>query len=349
MNIHQNFTGGNIRILKTEGNIIYVDNELRDTVGDWFYWALCAEDCADKTLTFRFPKDRIGYYGPAVSHDLKTWQWLGAGEETDAFTYTFKEDENKVYFAHSMLYHPDRFYAFAEGKGLQKHTLCTTKRGRTVPYYTFGAGERTVLLTARHHACESTGNYVLEGVLEGLLQESIPNTNVICVPFVDLDGVLDGDQGKARAPHDHNRDYPVTGDSVWPEPAAIRNLAKDGILYGFDFHSPWHVGGRHDTIFLVEKVEEKIPEYEKLGEILESVSTPEALKYNKENNIKPGVEWNTGKAPTIACYMEAVAKAKLACTLETAYFGTPDNIFAPDKALELGRCFAKAMVEYDKL
>lgn len=62
-------------------------------------------------------------------------------------------------------------------------------------------------MTARHHACESTGNYVLEGVLEELIKSLPNNLSVMCVPFVDYDGVVNGDQGKNRFQHDHNRDY----------------------------------------------------------------------------------------------------------------------------------------------
>lgn len=348
MQIHQNFIGGNIRIEKTDGNTIYLNNELRDTTEDWFYWAFCAEGCAGQTITFRFPQTRLGYYGPAVSHDLTNWTWLGKGEEADAFTYTFAENENKVYFAHNMIYLPERFTVFAKSKGLIQKELCISRRGRSVPYFTFGNGENILLLTARHHACESTGNYVLEGVLEGLLAECIPNTKVVCVPFTDFDGVVDGDQGKSRAPHDHNRDYVADKPSVWPETAAIREIAKDGILYGFDFHSPWHYGGRNDTVFLVEKIETKIKEYEAFSDILESVLSDDALHYDKRNNILPGVEWNSPNAPTFACYMDREAHAKLAFTLETCYFGTEDNIFAPEKAIALGRCFAKAIRLYNE-
>ena len=108
MEIKSDFVGGNIRIEKQDGNTYYLNNELRDTQEDWFYWAFCAEGFGGKTVTFKFPENRIGYYGPAVSHDLKKWEWLGKGEEANAFAYTFGKDENKVYFAHSMLYHPDR-------------------------------------------------------------------------------------------------------------------------------------------------------------------------------------------------------------------------------------------------
>ena len=75
MIIHQNFIGGNIKVVKQEGNTVYLENELRDTVGDWFYWAFCIEGAQGQTLTFKFQRDRLGYYGPAVSYDLEKWHW----------------------------------------------------------------------------------------------------------------------------------------------------------------------------------------------------------------------------------------------------------------------------------
>jgi len=56
MKIHGNFTGGNIRVLKVDGSHVYVQNELRDTIGDWFYWAFCVEGAQGQTLTFHFDK-----------------------------------------------------------------------------------------------------------------------------------------------------------------------------------------------------------------------------------------------------------------------------------------------------
>ena len=43
------------------------------------------------------------------------------------------------------------------------------------------------------------------------------NVEVLAIPFMDKDGVEEGDQGKNRKPRDHNRDY--IGQSVhhpWP-------------------------------------------------------------------------------------------------------------------------------------
>lgn len=223
MSVNSDFIGGNIRIENKKGNTYYLNNELRDTTEDWFYWAFCAEGYAGETVTFNFPDNRIGYYGPAVSHDLKKWEWLGKSKEKNSFTYTFRENENKVYFAHSMLYHPERFLEFCKEKGVSIKQLCETRKGRSVPYITFGNGDRIILLASRHHACESTGNYILEGVLDGLLKCPIENTRVICVPFADYDGVVDDDQGKARKPYDHNRDYSIENQAIYPETVTIKN------------------------------------------------------------------------------------------------------------------------------
>lgn len=79
MNISTDFPGGNIKVLTISGDYVRVECDLRDTEGDWFYWAFCVEGAGGRTLTFDFGKDRIGYFGPAVSHDLKVWNWAGGG------------------------------------------------------------------------------------------------------------------------------------------------------------------------------------------------------------------------------------------------------------------------------
>lgn len=345
MNIHKNFTGGNIYIEKVQDHIVYLNNEQRDSAEDWFYWAFCVENAAGKTITFKFPPVRLGYYGPAISYDLKKWEWLGKGDDVDSFTITFYE--NKVYFAHSMLYHPDRFYQFSQKNNLTIKELCKSKKGRSVPYVTFGSGKRTILLTARHHACESTGSYVLEGVLEMLVKKPIENTRVICIPFVDFDGVIDGDQGKSRFPHDHNRDYNPDTPAIYPEVKAIRQIADSGILYGFDFHSPWHFHGRNDTIFIVEK--SKSNTYSKFSSILENSVSQLSMKYYKRDNISLNTEWNKSTTPCFSYYMNRVAKSRLAFSLETPYFGTNDHIFNQENSVELGRCFADAIRKYDRM
>ncbi len=348
MIIHKDFLGGNIKVLESGEKVVKLDNELRDTPRkDWFYWAFCVEGAGGKTVKFEFSPVRVGYYGPAVSHDLENWEWLMCNEE-NAFTYTFKEGEDKVYFAHDMLYHPDRFYRLAKELGLEVKEFCKSRKGRSVPTVTIGDGERIIVLMARHHACEATGSYVLEGVVRGLTENPLPDSKVYVVPFVDFDGVVDGDQGKARIPRDHNQDYIVGEDAIYPEVSELRKIADKGVLYAFDFHSPYHTGDESDTVFFCLKRHEKMPEYNRFAEIFERYIDETTLKYKKENNMAPDYLWNSSNVNTSCCYMNDVGKAKLAFSLETMYFGTKDNIFDPVKAVNMGKAFAKALREYDK-
>lgn len=342
MIIHQNFTGGNITIVKRDGNTFYLDNQLRDTVGDWFYWAFCVEDAEEGEFIFRFTDNRIGYWGPAVSKDLKEWHWLDACDG-ESFKYSFAKGE-KIYFAHHMLYHPDRFLEFSKENNIQIHELCKSQKGRSVPCAMLGNGEISVILTARHHACESTGSYVLEGVLKELLEHPHPSLRVFCVPFVDYDGVIDGDQGKSRAPHDHNRDY--TDSPIYPEVAEIMNYVNNfGCDFGCDFHSPWHKGGENDCIFVVRNSVEKQDKFDIFSAILESEITENSMIYLKNNDHQPFVGWNQ-PSPNFACVMNSKPKTNLAFTLESAYFGTEKNKVSQARLLELGRCFARAMKKY---
>lgn len=337
-------TGGNIKLCSIYGDTVTLDNELRDTKERWFYWSFCCEGAAGKTLRFDFQHhNMIGYYGPAVSYDLVNWHWLGCRNDDNSFTYTFKENENKVYFAHNMMYLPDRFYSFASDNGIEVKTLCTSEKGNNVPYVKLGNGKRNVILTSRHHACEATGNYVLEGILCEL-NRSLPNdVSVFCVPFVDYDGVVCGDQGKSRFPHDHNRDY--CDIPIYKSTKCIQSFVKEnGVYLGFDFHSPWHCGGRNDAVFIVEQPNMK-NEITKFSDLLISQLTNDALKYDGNDNIAPDTEWNRSDNPNYASYMRKNGAA-LSFTLETAYFGREDNIFSQQKAVTLGKCFAKALRKY---
>ena len=342
MKIHNGFTGGNISVNKTDGNNVYLKNELRDTAGDWFYWAFCVEDAQGKELTFHFEKTRLGYWGPAVSYDLQNWHWLDDCDG-DSFTYRFAENETKVYFAHHMLYHPEKFFAFSKDKGLEITELCKSRKGRSVPCVRLGNGGISIILTARHHACESTGNYVLEGVLDELADSLPDDISVLCVPFVDYDGVIDGDQGKSRKPHDHNRDY--IDNPIYPEVYAIKKYAEEyGCNYAFDFHSPWHKGDENDTIFIVRNCIEKNDRFEQFADILESAITENSMDYKKSNDHPPLTGWNQ-PSTSFAYTMCTKPECDIAFTLENTYFGTSQNKTSPKRLFELGKAFAKAILK----
>ena len=341
MKILTDFDGANICVLKQEQNRFVIEPDMRDTDCDWFYWAFCAEGKCGETAEFSFEKPvRLGRFGAAVSEDLKNWNWLKSGDEY-SFSYTFRFD-GRVYFAHDILYPATRF-----ARRFVTKELCTSEKGRSVPFATMGNGENTVLLTARHHCCESSGGYVLEGVASYLKDNLPPDLKLIVVPYVDYDGVCDGDQGKNRRPHDHNRDY---ADTIYSTVRAIKALTQnERILYAFDFHSPYYQGGRRDYPFIVHANEK--PETVEFARLLEKETAQLAIKYDSKNDVKYGMEWNKKSDLADKCskYFSARKENLLAFTLENPYFGTENYAVCEEYFLALGECFAKAFLDFHKM
>ncbi len=349
MFIHSAFIGGNISVQRMDGDTIYVERELRDTVDDWFYWAFCVEGAAGRTLTFRFPSHvRVGRFGPAISHDLQNWHWQHVPSDGTGFTYTFDTDENKVYFAHNMLYHPDRFHRFCDRHGLTAETLCLSQKGRGLPGVRFGAGEDWMLLTARHHACESTGSYVLEGVMETLLPALPEELSVLVVPFIDYDGVLDGDQGKNRYPHDHNRDY--TDAPIYEVVRYLMQFAADHrVTYAFDFHAPWHYQKENDHVFQVHSTEAMAPKIRRFGEILMEETAGLPLYFDGKWDCPPNVPaWNNEDFPELRNWAARLPTIRLANLLEIPYFGLQDTVVSQKSLVALGHAYGRAILRYGK-
>lgn len=342
LNISSDFVGGNIVIGEVNNNTITLFNDLRGTSFDWFYWAFSIEGAQGKSIKFKFNQQtRIGPWGPAISYDLINWHWLGKKDLDEAFTYSFRDNENKVYFAHSMLYHPNRFFYFAKQKGMVIKTLCKSEKGRDVPFITFGNGSKNIILTARHHACESSGSYVLEGVLD--IIKDYHDLCIYCIPFVDYDGVIDGDQGKNRSPHDHNRDYDITHEPIYCTTSKIREYSIHNDIYAaFDFHSPLHT---EENLFIVHKSinDDKTIAFSKL---LENNITEKSMKYKRENDYPANTGWNKDNTPNIGSFILATNPNALTFSFETSYFGSKENIFEMEKAIEFGRCFGRSLIEY---
>lgn len=79
------------------------------------------------------------------------------------------------------------------------------------------------------------------------------NADFVVIPFMDKDGVEEGDQGKNRRPRDHNRDY--DGESV---PASVRanrewvpHWGNGSLAFALDMHCPWIRGENNEHIYFV--------------------------------------------------------------------------------------------------
>ena len=348
MIISKDFPGGNIEVISISENEVVVERELRDTEGDWFYWAFCVDNACpqgkeSQTVRFSFPnKDRVGKFGAAVSHDRIHWSWTDT-KDGDSFSYTFRPME-KAYFAFCAVYSDEMLRLFAKENDITVETFCTSRKGRSVPCYKIGDGEKIVVFTSRHHACESTGTYLMEGIARACLENPVKGYTFLFIPFVDYDGVMDGDQGKNRKPYDHNRDY-GNGDPIYPETAALRKLADSGKVWAsFDLHSPWMDGDEHDSFYCM-----RIPfvqGFDEFYQILadETSKDDKSFTYDGTWDFEYDVKWNEATTPNMRNYFLPRVSSGVAITAETSYFGTRENPFSAERILKLGHHFYKALL-----
>ena len=372
--IYSDFPGGNIKVVEKTGNKATVTQDYRDSDW-WFYWNFGVRGAEGKTIIFNFVNsgDIIGFRGPAASFDGgKTWKWLGSDgvkrrKSASSFEFSFPKDAKDVRFAFCIPYMPADFDAFIKkAPAIKKHFLGKTKKGRENYYYTLGNpdGKLKIFLTSRHHACESTGTYVMEGILRELAKNGsgasrlLEDAEIIAVPFMDLDGVVEGDQGKYRKPHDHNRDY--SESPIYPSVAAFKSLYNKASesaekVVALDLHSPWMFrGGKSDTnnrAYFVEPLGAKLENLRRFSGLLESETMKgEGRIVHKSGwNVKYGTLWNKGnaiKSRTFSVWTGKHPKAEFTSSFETPYSENEGAMITRENLLGLGADFAKALEKY---
>jgi len=359
--------GGNILVERCEGDRVYVRQDLRDTEGWWFWWCFRVRGAAGRALTFQFTnKDVIGTRGPAVSTDGGlSWSWLGAGTRA-GFYYAFPPHADEVRFAFAIPYLETdlrRFLAKQAGSPcLRLEELCRTAKGRVAERLLAGRldGEAPygLLLTARHHACECIANFVMEGILEAVLADSADgawfreNVGVLAIPFVDKDGVEDGDQGKNRRPRDHNRDY--TDPSVHATVRAIRALvpawSRGRPLVALDLHCPYMSGAYNEHVYFVGQDDPRQWQgVTRLAGILEK-NQRGPVPYAAADNLPFGKAWNTGGNWTagnnFARWSQTLPGVCFGGSLEFPYANVKDWTVDPDGVRAFGGDLARAIRLY---
>lgn len=364
------FPGGNIIVDEVIGTHVRLHQDLRDTEGDWFYWCFRVRGAAGRTLDVEFTGSQvIASAGPAASFDGgATWQWLGLDRVRDlrAFACDVPAGCDDARFAVAIPYTESDLRAWlvahAQNPHLRLETLCRSRAGRAVELLRLGRldGEpdHRILLAARHHCCEVTANFVLEGAMDAILGDGATGrwfrerVEACVVPFADKDGVENGDQGKNRRPRDHARDY--LGESIYPETHAVRQFvpqwSSGRLRLVADIHCPWIRGRNNETLYQVGASDPAhAGEQARFGRILEGVRRGE-LPYRAESDLPFGVDWNTGAnyaaGATLACWARGLPEVALATSFEIPYGIAQGVIVTPERARAFGRDLAEAIKGY---
>ena len=327
---------GKVIVDGIDGEVVRLKKDLRDrAAGDWIYWAFRVKGAAGRTLRFKFVNgSAVGSRGAAVSTDCgRTWRWsdfemddprdseTGDHASWSEFTWKFAPDADEVWFCQTIPYTQNDWEAFVSrhaadyGKVFVTNTLCLSRKGRSVEAGRFGRidgkAKHRMLLTSRHHCAETTATFVLEGILESLFADDDlgkwmrENIEIRVVPFMDKDGVVDGDMGKNRMPHDHCRDYNDDKPSIYPEVAAIRAMVEEwakengALSVVMDVHCPWLRGSwfvkdcSNEYIYTVG-IKEVDAVQRRFCEVLERVQRG-GLGFMASDHYAFGRGWNTAK------------------------------------------------------
>ncbi len=367
--VDANYPGGNIVVERIEGDAVQLRPDLRDTEGWWFYWGFRVRGAQGRSLTFTFSgRSPIGVRGPAVSVDGgRSWSWLGAeAVKEGSFRYDFPADAQETRFCFAIPYLEQNLQEFLathkDSPSLLVQELCKTPRGRGVERLHVGRldgrAPHRVLLTARHHACETMGNYVLEGILETALADNHDgywfgrNVEILAIPFMDKDGVEEGDQGKNRIPRDHNRDY--IGKSIHASVAALRtfvpNWADGRLAAAFDLHCPYMSGPHNEAIYIVGSSDESMwRRQQEFGRLLETIQSG-PLIYRASDNLQFGQAWNTddniGVNRSCSRWASDLEGIRLVATVEVPYANADGQPVTAEGARAFGRSLARALRGY---
>ena len=365
LRVDDRLPAGNVVVDKVSADTVYLRPDLRDTGREWFYWAFRVRGAQGRTVVFKFNGKWVGARGPVVSTDRgKSFRYSG-GEASDAFTYTFGPRERAVYFYECHPYLPRDWKRFL--RGLDRRTfrageLCRSRSGKKVPFATFGRldgrARHSVVITARHHCSESIASFVLEGIVSVFAGDSEAgkwlreNVGLSVVPFVDYDGVVAGDQGKARLPHDHNRDYK---EFLYPETRAVADLCADRQPEIFlDLHCPWISGPNAELVYCPMGNPATEPDWAAETLFTEIVSkNARGLPYSAGNNLPFGVRWNTGKnldggLSSRRWAVLNLSGIRICRCFETPFANAQGVEVNPVSAREFGESIAESIVDFLK-
>ncbi len=355
------FPGGNIKEERNEAGAVELSPDLR---GDnpWFYWYFEAKAVEPGRVRFVFPEKVIGFkngaignQGPAISTDRgKSWKWMGTDSvKENTFTYDFAKKGDFVRFAVTIPYVSSNLDEFlqkhAKNPHLKVSTLTKSRGGREVPLLRIGtpdAKKEAVILTARHHAAETIASYAMEGILTEAMADT-PDGKAFrerfvlyAIPFVDRDGVEEGDQGKNRKPHDHNRDYGEK--SIYPEVQAIKQLHADTTFrYALDLHCPTLVMPDHQVMYFVGPKSRPLNNFANVSAFAERIKS--GLPKTAPHGPLVWIKDEATPPPMFSWYFGTRDGIVMAVTLEIP-FAPPGKATDPDSCRSYGRVILQSFV-----
>jgi murein tripeptide amidase MpaA len=257
--ISSNFDSGNIIVIKAEHPDDIELQIRKDNESDfyqWFHFKLDSSPFIQHTLRISdlansaYPDGWQGYQAVA-SYDRQEWFRVDSHFDGDNLTITHTPEHNHTYFAYFAPYSYERhldLLAMAQVSfDCQLQHLGETLDGRDVSMLVVGQPEpdkKVIWITARQHPGETMAEWLIEGLLERLLDEDdgvarrlLDKAVFYIVPNMNPDGAARGHLRTNAIGANLNREWQSPSMDRSPEVYLVmQEMQKTGVDMFFDVH-----------------------------------------------------------------------------------------------------------------
>lgn len=356
-----------------------------DTASDdrqWFDFKV--RDAAGQTLTFRLLDTNATN---VTSHWRTAWPvaspdggatWgpvagpTSATRTTFTFTHTVASNDERIAFHYPYSWSDvrARLDAWDDHPGVQRTTIGTSVQGRPIEMLRItdaampAAEKHLFWFTARQHAGEVTGSFMVEALIDEILADTPVghalrrHAVIYLVPMVNPDGVVAGNYRDNAAGVNLNRVWDTTADAdSSPEVLAVAN-AIDASLRGrlrYDFYGDFHgTSGPQAHFAFHSDANQHIPYYPSP----DTYSADSRRFLALVNQGAPHFDPTAGIGPNdnlaVASHSQRIYHGALSFTFEGVYnkhnFGPrADEYLTPADHRQVGAAIARALVAYYEL
>ena len=318
-----NFSGsGNLscEVIKSDYLKIFINPELDDSINPspWFAFRK-----SEHSKSIKLELDYKNYhhrYHPKISIDKKSWNKIDEAniskiENGKVIVIDFSPSSQKNYVASQELitnFWYNKWYNELENSGrVRREVIGFSVLKNPIPMFFVekNINNPYILILGRQHPPEVTGAFAMRGFINQLLNKNslsdsfLKNYNILFVPLMNPDGVMNGYWRYNENKKDLNRDW---GIFIQPETDAVNKklteLKNKKLALFIDFHSTFK------NLFYISDIAEESPMKNFLEDWLlgSRKSLSEAnYKYeiinslNKDNGVSKNYIYNKYKIPSV--------------------------------------------------
>lgn len=166
------------------------------------------------------------------------------------------------------------------------------------------------------------------------------------MPMMDVDGVHEGDQGKARIPWDHNRDYGPT--SRYRAVSALRTMVarECRAIYALDLHTPGLRGDIEEQPYVVASAD--TGDVEAATELLKRLNAVDVSQARGISRLLVfDQEWNLASSSGQRCcaaWLRSLPVTRLATTIEYPNAVDRGRPISPADARDFGAGLVRSLL-----